>query len=102
MPLRLEIKKKLSARSERVKSVDFHPNEPWILAALYSGHVFMSADTEAAHPQLLHIVVAAMHIYSVLSHPLTPFFCCVPPVVVRVPTALPICSTVGTTFLSRW
>lgn len=41
MPLRLEIKKKLSARSERVKCVDFHPNEPWILASLYSGHVFI-------------------------------------------------------------
>ncbi len=67
------IKKKLSARSERVKvraamqntgdlscwpslrrslirshplprcaqSVDFHPSEPWILSALYSGHVFI-------------------------------------------------------------
>jgi coatomer subunit beta' len=41
MPLRLEIKKELSARSERVKCVDFHPSEPWILAALYSGQVFI-------------------------------------------------------------
>ena len=41
MPLRLEIKKKLSARSERVKATDFHPTEPWILASLYSGHVFI-------------------------------------------------------------
>jgi coatomer subunit beta' len=41
MPLRLEIKKTLSARSERVKCVDFHPSEPWILSALYSGHVFI-------------------------------------------------------------
>ncbi|CAH8386008.1 unnamed protein product [Eruca vesicaria subsp. sativa] len=37
MPLRLEIKKKLAQRSERVKSVDLHPTEPWILASLYSG-----------------------------------------------------------------
>ncbi|KAH1114139.1 hypothetical protein J1N35_007517, partial [Gossypium stocksii] len=36
-PLRLEIKRKLSQRSERVKSVDLHPTEPWILASLYSG-----------------------------------------------------------------
>ena len=39
MPLRLEIKKTLSARSERVKSVEFHPSEPWVLCALYSGNV---------------------------------------------------------------
>ncbi|XP_059285920.1 coatomer subunit beta'-2-like [Lycium ferocissimum] len=37
MPLRLEIKRKLAQRSERVKSVDLHPSEPWILASLYSG-----------------------------------------------------------------
>ncbi|KAG6430051.1 hypothetical protein SASPL_108112 [Salvia splendens] len=38
-PLRLEIKRKLAQRSERVKSVDLHPTEPWILASLYSGTV---------------------------------------------------------------
>ncbi|KAK1357181.1 hypothetical protein POM88_050437 [Heracleum sosnowskyi] len=38
-PLRLEIKRKLAQRSERVKSVDLHPTEPWILASLYSGNV---------------------------------------------------------------
>uniref|UniRef100_M4BLE0 Beta'-coat protein n=2 Tax=Hyaloperonospora arabidopsidis (strain Emoy2) TaxID=559515 RepID=M4BLE0_HYAAE len=37
MPLRLDIKRKLSSRSERVKSVDLHPTEPWVLSALYSG-----------------------------------------------------------------
>lgn len=41
MPLRLDIKKKLSARSDRVKCVDFHPTEPWALSALYSGNIFM-------------------------------------------------------------
>lgn len=41
MPLRLEIKRRLLARSERVKSVDFHPQEPWILSALFSGHIFI-------------------------------------------------------------
>ncbi|XP_009388663.1 coatomer subunit beta'-1 isoform X1 [Musa acuminata AAA Group] len=39
MPLRLDIKRKLAQRSERVKSVDLHPTEPWILASLYSGSV---------------------------------------------------------------
>jgi coatomer subunit beta' len=48
MPLRLDIKRKLSARSERVKSVDFHPTEPWILSALYSGHLFIwNYETQA-------------------------------------------------------
>ncbi|KAL8153116.1 hypothetical protein V2J09_010876 [Rumex salicifolius] len=31
--------RKLAQRSERVKSVDLHPKEPWILASLYSGTV---------------------------------------------------------------
>ena len=41
MPLRLDIKKRLSAHSDRVKSVDFHPTEPWVLSALYSGNVYI-------------------------------------------------------------
>ncbi|RXW23627.1 hypothetical protein EST38_g2218 [Candolleomyces aberdarensis] len=32
-------KKKLFSRSDRVKAVDFHPTEPWLLAALYNGSV---------------------------------------------------------------
>ena len=39
MPMLLDIQRKLFARSDRVKSVDFHPTEPWILAGLYSGAV---------------------------------------------------------------
>lgn len=39
MPLRLDIKRKLSARSDRVKSVDLHPTEPWMLCSLYQGNV---------------------------------------------------------------
>ncbi|XP_075100485.1 coatomer subunit beta'-1 isoform X2 [Nicotiana tabacum] len=31
------ISRKLAQRSERVKAVDLHPTEPWILASLYSG-----------------------------------------------------------------
>lgn len=41
MPLRLDISKKLSSRSDRVKSVDFHPSSPWVLSALYNGSVFI-------------------------------------------------------------
>jgi len=41
MPLRLDIQKKLSARSDRVKCVDVHPTEPWTLSALYSGNIFL-------------------------------------------------------------
>ncbi|KAF9617296.1 hypothetical protein IFM89_035240 [Coptis chinensis] len=41
MPLRLDIKRKLTNRSERVKSVDLHPTEPWILVSLYTGSVFI-------------------------------------------------------------
>ena len=41
MPLRLDIKRQLSARSDRVKSVDMHPIEPWVLAALYNGKVYI-------------------------------------------------------------
>ena len=39
MPLRLDIQRVLSNRSERVKAVDFHPTEPWLLSALYNGNV---------------------------------------------------------------
>eukprot|EP01039_Chlorochromonas_danica_P011082 gene11082-12341_t len=41
-PFRLTIKKELTARSDRVKSVDIFPGEaPWVLVALYSGNVFI-------------------------------------------------------------
>ena len=39
MPLRLEIRKELSARSDRVKSVDVQ--HPWVLSALYNGNIFI-------------------------------------------------------------
>lgn len=39
MPLRLDIKRRLTSRSDRVKCVDLHPAEPWMLCALYNGHV---------------------------------------------------------------
>ncbi|KEP67192.1 UNVERIFIED_CONTAM: COPI protein, putative [Hammondia hammondi] len=39
MPLRVSLKKHFFARSERVKSVDFHPTEPFLLSALYDGRL---------------------------------------------------------------
>mmetsp|Transcript_20959 Transcript_20959/g.34623 ORF Transcript_20959/g.34623 Transcript_20959/m.34623 type:complete len:958 (-) Transcript_20959:266-3139(-) len=41
MPLRFDIKRKLSSRSDRVKGVDLHPTEPWVLSAMYNGHCFL-------------------------------------------------------------
>lgn len=41
MPLKLDIKRLFSQRSERVKGVDIHPTEPWIVASLYNGHVYI-------------------------------------------------------------
>ena len=38
-PLKLDIKRKLSTRSARVKSMDLHPTEPWILISMFSGQV---------------------------------------------------------------
>ncbi|KKK22119.1 hypothetical protein P175DRAFT_0502819 [Aspergillus ochraceoroseus IBT 24754] len=46
--MRLDIKRQLFARSERVKGIDFHPTEPWILTTLYSGHVYIwSYETQS-------------------------------------------------------
>ncbi|KAJ0183581.1 hypothetical protein K1T71_000004 [Dendrolimus kikuchii] len=48
MPLRLDIKRKLTARSDRVKCVDQHPTEPWLLCSLYNGDVnIWNYDTHA-------------------------------------------------------
>ena len=35
----LRVQKKMTVRSDRVKSVDMHPTEPWVCCALYSGKV---------------------------------------------------------------
>ncbi|CAO3596134.1 unnamed protein product [Absidia cylindrospora] len=48
MGMRLDIKRKLLSRSDSVKSVDIHPTEPWVLASLYSGHVYIyNYETQA-------------------------------------------------------
>ncbi|KAJ9150699.1 Coatomer subunit beta' [Pleurostoma richardsiae] len=45
--MRLDVKRTLFARSERVKGIDFHPTEPWVLTTLYSGHVYIwSTETQ--------------------------------------------------------
>ncbi|RMY38716.1 hypothetical protein D0865_13024 [Hortaea werneckii] len=41
----LNVQRQLFARSERVKGIDFHPTEPWILTTLYSGHVYIWSYT---------------------------------------------------------
>ncbi|KAF8793648.1 Coatomer subunit beta' like protein [Argiope bruennichi] len=38
-PLKLDVKRQLLARSDRVKCVDLHPSEPWMLVSLYNGNV---------------------------------------------------------------
>lgn len=37
--MKLDVTKQFSARSERVKGIDFHPTEPWILTTLYNGKI---------------------------------------------------------------
>ena len=39
-----ELQRQLFARSERVKGIDFHPVEPWILTTLYSGMLTGALD----------------------------------------------------------
>jgi len=41
MPLGFAINRTLLGRSDRVKSVEIHPTEPWVLAGLYNGHVYI-------------------------------------------------------------
>lgn len=37
----LDLQKKFSVRSDRVKCVDLHPSEPWILVSLYNGNIYI-------------------------------------------------------------
>ncbi|OMJ89059.1 hypothetical protein SteCoe_8885 [Stentor coeruleus] len=41
MPLKLDIKKKLCSRSERVKCVEIHTQQPWVVAGLYNGNIII-------------------------------------------------------------
>jgi coatomer subunit beta' len=38
-PCTSSLQKRLISKSDRVKAVDIHPTEPWVLSALYSGRV---------------------------------------------------------------
>ena len=38
-PLKFDVKKKLISHSERVKSVELHPELPWVLSGLFSGNI---------------------------------------------------------------
>jgi len=43
--------RKLSARSDRVKAVDFHPTEPWVMTCLYNGNVYIwNYETQVRPP----------------------------------------------------
>ncbi|KAJ8135887.1 hypothetical protein OY671_010900, partial [Metschnikowia pulcherrima] len=37
--MKLDVTKQFAVRSERVKGIDCHPTEPWILTTLYNGKV---------------------------------------------------------------
>ena len=37
--MKFEIKRKLVAKTDKIKSVDFHPTFPWVLLALYKGSI---------------------------------------------------------------
>eukprot|EP00762_Andalucia_godoyi_P006629 ANDGO_05016.mRNA.1 Coatomer subunit beta'-1 len=39
--MKLDVKRKFLSRSERVKAIDVHPTEPWMLVAMYNGVVHL-------------------------------------------------------------
>jgi hypothetical protein len=54
-----KLQRQLFARSERVKGIDFHPVEPWILTTLYSGMqsgAWNSTSANVSRP-CLHLVL---------------------------------------------
>lgn len=53
--MKFELKKKLVARSDKVKSVDFHPTLPWILIGLYNGAVSIYDFNTQASLQYIEI-----------------------------------------------
>ena len=61
-PLRLDIKRRLTARSDRVKSVDLHPTEPWMVVSLYSGAVVVwNHDTQVGVTSLSHTLICPLN-----------------------------------------
>ena len=53
--MKFELKKKLVARSVKVKAVDFHPTLPWILIGLYNGAISIYDYNTQASLQYLEI-----------------------------------------------
>jgi coatomer subunit beta' len=53
--MKFEIKKKLVAKSVRVKSVDFHSSFPWVLIGLYTGSVTIYDYNTQASLQYLEV-----------------------------------------------
>ena len=73
-PLRLDIKRKLTARSDRVKSVDLHPTEPWMVVSLYSGTlVVWNHESQVTISPFLHTHTHT-HTHAVASYLIHPSF----------------------------
>jgi coatomer subunit beta' len=53
--MKFELKKKLVAKSGKVKSVDFHPNFPWVLIGLFSGSITIYDYNTQASLQYLEV-----------------------------------------------
>ncbi|KAI8867406.1 Coatomer, beta' subunit [Ramicandelaber brevisporus] len=48
--MKVDVKRKMLVRSGRVKSIDLHPTEPWVLAGLYTGKaVIWNYETQAVY-----------------------------------------------------
>ncbi|MEQ2235003.1 Coatomer subunit beta' [Ilyodon furcidens] len=66
MPLRLEIQRRLTARSERVKSADLHPTEPWMVLSLYTGNVVVwNYETQVS---MNHFCLFTQSLFILLQH----------------------------------
>lgn len=47
----ITLQRKLSARSDRVKCVDLHPSEAWMLVSLYNGNLHVwNYDSQVSFP----------------------------------------------------
>lgn len=56
--MKLQIKKKMQNRSERVKCVDMHPSLPWVAVSLYAGTVTIYDYEQQSNVRTLEITNA--------------------------------------------
>lgn len=56
--MKFELKKKLVAKSGKVKSVDFHPTFPWVLVGLFSGSITIYDYNTQASLQYLEVTAS--------------------------------------------